>query len=76
MDDPMDRQSDTCSEAVSSISACIVKVSEEELPMDNMVEWVQWRTPQLAVPPWMWEELRNVKMWTMLPKLSEPLQNC
>ena len=32
---------------------------EEEPSMDNMVEWVQWRAPQLAVPLWMWEELRK-----------------
>ena len=59
MDDPTDRQSDTSSEAASSISACIVKAYEEELSMDNMVEWVQWRAPQLAVPPWMQKELRK-----------------
>ena len=56
MDDHTDRQSDTSSEATSSIS---VKAYEEELSMDNMVEWVQWRAPQLAVPPWMREELRK-----------------
>ena len=59
MDDPTDRQSDTSSEATTSISACIVKAYEEELSMDNMVEWVQWRAPQLTVPPWMREELRK-----------------
>ena len=36
MDDPTDRQSDTSSEAASSISACIVKAYEEEPSMDNM----------------------------------------
>ena len=59
MDDPTDRQSDTSSEATSSISARIVKAYEEEPFMDNVVKWVQWRAPQLAVPPWMWEELRK-----------------
>ena len=59
MDDPIDRQSNTSSEATSSISAHIVKAYEEEPSMDNMMEWVQWRAPQLAVPPWMQEELRK-----------------
>ena len=27
--------------------------------MDNMAEWVKWTAPQLAVPPWMWEELKK-----------------
>ena len=55
----LQRHSDTSSEATSSISACIVKVYEEEPSMDHMVKWVQWKTPQLAVPSWMWEELRK-----------------
>ena len=59
MDDPTDRQSDTSSEAASSISSCIVRAFEEELSMDNMVEWMQWRAPQLAILPWMWEEFRK-----------------
>ena len=59
MDDPTDRQSDTSSEATSSISERIVNVYEEELSIDNMAEWVQWRAPQLAVPLCMWEELRK-----------------
>ena len=59
MDDPTDRQSDTSSQATSSISARIVKVYEKGLSMDNMMEWVQWRAPQLAIPPWMGEELRK-----------------
>ena len=57
MDDPTDRQSDASSETTSSISAHIMEAYEGELPMDNIAEWVKWRAPQLAVPPWMREEL-------------------
>ena len=57
MDNPTDRQGDTSSEAASSISTCIMKAYKGELPMDNMAEWVKWRAPQIAVPPWMREEL-------------------
>ena len=52
MDDPMDRQSETSSEAALSMGACIMKAHEGELPMDNMAELVKWRATQLAVPPW------------------------
>ena len=37
----------------------IVKAYEEEPSMNNMVEWMQRRAPQLAVPTWMWEEFRK-----------------
>ena len=35
-----------------------MKAYEGELPM-NMAEWVKWRAPQLAIPPWMREELKK-----------------
>ena len=57
MNDPTDRQNNTSSEATSSISALIVKAYEEEPSMDDMVKWVQWKAPQLAIPPCMQEEL-------------------
>ena len=60
VDDPMDRQSNTSSEATSSISAHIIKAYKGEPPMDNMAEWVKWRAPQLAISPWMREELVRI----------------
>ena len=54
-----DRQSDTLSQAALSKNACIMKAYKGELPMHSMAEWVKWRAPQLAVSPWMREELKK-----------------
>ena len=41
MEDVTDLHSDTSSETASSISAHIIKLFEDEPPMDNMTEWVK-----------------------------------